>query len=277
MAKYSNLQAPVTNTKAHQRMQDTQALRARAAVGAAGSTPIAPAAQQTGAAVTQATGQQALQAQQQQAGVAKAQAGQVLQQQKIDDQAKVFDREQAIAQSNLKLDKSLHNISQEAANKEQRMRNDFANQRAQTTYLKEQELMDWALANSKSEQEFKDKIQILEQTYSRKAEMINHSFKVIKQDLIQKEVKAHADDKQKLRKEIAKIDAAWTKKKAEMEAEANNRSKMAGMLSTGAGVVVAGIATYVSGGSAAPYAPAIAAGVSGVMEGSGASETLVGG
>jgi len=47
---------------------------------------------------------------------------------------------------------------------------------------------------------------------------------------------------------------------------------MSGMLSKGAGIVVAAAATYFSGGSAAPYAPVIAAGVSGVLEGSGAAD-----
>ena len=59
-----------------------------------------------------------------------------------------------------------------------------------------------------------------------------------------------------------------------MKAEANNRSAMAGMLSQGVGVAAGVVATIYGGGA---YAPAIAAGVSGVMEGSGASETLVGG
>jgi len=184
MAKFSNLQAPITDPTANQRLADTQALRARASVGAAPiQAPIAQAAAQTGAALTQATGQQALQTQQQQAGVAKAQSQQVLQQQKLADSSKVFSKEQALDESRRKLDDSLFKLNQEAADKEQQMRIDFTEGRAHTAFLQEQELMDWALTNSKNEQEFKDKIQAMEHAHSRKADLINHSYSVIMQDL----------------------------------------------------------------------------------------------
>jgi hypothetical protein len=271
---YRDLQAPITNPKANQRLKDTQALRARAAVGAATpNTAIAPAAQTTGAALTQAQGQASLAQNQAQSNLAKTQATQVLGQQKLQDTKAINQQTNTLRDSERKLDQSLFNANQEAAKLEQQMRNDFANRKAQRSYLHEMEMLDWLVANAKDEQDFKDKIQVLEQAHKRKAAMIDHSFKLKIQELEQAEAKASAEDAKRLKQELLQIKTAHEKEMERRKAEAANRKTMVGMASQVIGVGVAAVATYFSGGSAAPYAPAIAAGVSSVLQGSGATES----
>jgi len=277
MAKFSSLQAPVTNPQASQRLADTQALRARAAVGQAPvGAPAPQTAAQTGAAITQQAGQQALQQQQQQASVAKAQAGQQLQKQRLAGQQQVFGQEQALQDAGRMLDQKLFDINQDAANREQQLRTAFANNQAQTKFLQEQELLDWTLSNAQNEQQFKDKIQMLEQAHARKAALVDHAFKVKMQDLRQREEKAAGEDKQKLQSELAQIQNAWQQEQQRRAAEAKNRQAMIGAASSALGA--AGAAALVAGGVvAAPIAVPIAVGLAAAGQGSGFTESLLGG
>lgn len=278
MAKYSNLNAPVTNPQAAQRIADTQAIRARSLAGQVKpGTAIGPTAAQAGASLTQQAGQQAIQQQAQDANLAKGQTGLQLQQQGLQNQQNIFNQEQALQQSALKLDQQLFDISEDAANEEAQLRNDFSNRVAQTGYLQDVELLDWALLNSQNEEQFKGKIQEIEQAHAKKTTLINHSYKLIMQDLKQKQAAASQDRKQELSIQLQQIEDAWNKEKAKQAAEAANRSAMAGAFSTLVGAGVAGATIAVTGGAAAPFAPAIVAGTSALMQGTGASNKILGG
>lgn len=265
MAQFSNLQAPVTNQKASQRLADTQAIRARAAAGQApANVNINQAAQQTGAALTQQAGQQAIQSQQQQAGLAKGQANLNLNQQKQDAQQRLFTQEQGLNDYTQKLDQSLFDINQEAANKEQQMRNEFAEGRSQTKFLQDQELLDWTLTNAKDTEDFKDKLQVIEQAHSRQAALLDHAFK-IKQQAIRNEAKgASQERKQQLLTELQEISTAYARERQRRKAEANNRRSLKSAIGTGVGVGLAAAASFIPGGAMA--APLIIAGSQAVAQ-----------
>ena len=241
MAQYKQLQAPVTNPKASQQLADTQAIRARAAVGQAPSQPIAPAAQATGAALTAQAGQQALGQQAQQAGLAKGQAGLALGQQKLEGQAKLFGQEQAQQQAAMRMDQQLFDISEAAANEEQQLRTNFNKRVAQEDYLRDIELANWAVLNSQNDQDFKDKIQAMEQAHAKKEATVDHAYKLVLKDLQQQADKSTQDRRQAIDKEIKEIQAAWQAEQARRKNEAVNRQAMYSAGGTMIGAVAGGI------------------------------------
>lgn len=269
---YSNLQAPITNAKAAQQLADTQAIRMRAAVGAAPtSTPIAQAAQQTGAALTASAGEQALKQQQQQAQVAGAQAQNVLQSQKLGQQQQLFQQESALDSTRAKLDQTLFNINQQAANEENRLTNNFSNRVAQSNHLMEMDLLTWTAQNAKTEDEFKDRIQSIEQAHAKQTAMVNHAYKLQIQSMEQARDKATQDRKQEYNMEIARLKAEWEKEQTRQRNKAKNRQAMysAGGTILGAGLAVAAIASIpLSAGTTTPMVLAAAstgAGIGGAL------------
>jgi hypothetical protein len=251
MAKYSNTQAPITNPKASQRIADTQAIRARSLIGAA---PVAtpPQALDTQAAqLTAQAGQQALQAQATQAGQAQQQVGQQMGQQRLAQAKTVGAQEQNLVETQRRLDDKLFRLNENAANEEQKMRIDFTNNQAYIEHLEQQQLADWSLANSKSEDEFKDRLLMIDQAHTRRADMINHSYQVIMKDLKQKSRAATQDRKQEFKTQIADINKAWKKEQQKQKAEAANREAMSSAFNT----VVAGVASVALTPALGPTAP----------------------
>lgn len=277
MAKFGNLTAPTTNPAAAQRLADTQALRARGAVQAQpAGAPIVQSAQQTGAALTQQAGQQSLQQQAQQAGLAQSQAQNVLQRQKLGQQQQLFEREQDVSRAARSLDQQLFDISESAAQQEADMRRSFNDRVAQTGHLQEMDLAMWAVTKARTEDEFKDRIQSIEQAHAKKSAMIDHAYKMVVQKKKQEASKASAERQKQLTLELREIKKAWEQEQARRKAEAANRQSMigAGSMILGAGVAAAAIAF--SGGAATPIvaaaAPAIMQGSASVFQGTGATE-----
>lgn len=249
MAKFGSLSAPVTNQQAAKRIQDTQALRARQMVAGQPTASTQPAAQ-AGAQLTQAAGQANLQQQQQTAGMAQQRVSQQLASQQQAAQKRLFGAQKQQTQEERLLDESLFNLNQNAATQEQDMRNRFANGQAQTEFLQEQELADWALANAKNEDEFKDRIQEIEQAHAKKTAMINQAYKVIMQDLRQQADQASQEDAQKLKKELIQIETAW---KEEMTKRQNAAANRQAMFSAGGAIIGA------AGGAALSMIPGMQA------------------
>ena len=266
MAKFGNLTAPTTNPAAAQRLADTQALRARAATQAqpAGAS-IAQSAQQTGAALTQQAGQQSLQQQAQQAGLAQSQAQNVLQRQKLGQQQQLFEKEQDVSRAARSLDQQLFDISQSAATQEADMRRNFNDRVAQTGHLQDMDLANWALANARSEDEFRDRIQSIEQAHSKKSAMINHAYKVVMQNKRQEAEKASTERKNQLKAELREMERSWKQEQARQRAEAANRQAMFGGGGSMVGAVAGGLIGAYFGG---PQGALIGAQVGGQAGGS---------
>ena len=272
---YKNLTAPTTNPAAAQRLADTQAIRARAAVQAQPQgAPIAQSAQQTGAGLTQAAGQQSLQTQQAQAGLAQNQAQNVLASQRLGQQQNLFEREQDLGRSGVKLDEKLFNISQAAAQEEADMRRNFNDRVAQTGHLQQLDLANWAVANAQSEEDFKGKMQEIEQAHAKKAAMVNHAYQLVMQEMKQEASKASIERRRELSMEIKQIQDAWAEEQRRQEREAANRSAMRSAGSTLIGVGVAAAASLIPG--VAPFAPMIMAGTTAGLQGTGADKQIFG-
>jgi hypothetical protein len=265
---FSNLNAPITNPAASKRIADTQALRARSLVAQGAN------AAQAGAQLTQGGGQAALQEQSNQAGLAKAQTSNVMQKQNQAAAKTLFNREQEQTQEERLLNDSLFNINQNAAQEDADIRNAFANQQAQTKYLQEQQLADWAVLNAENEQDFKDKLLTMDQAHSKAMSFQAHAFKLVEQELREEFKTASAERQQELRTELLQIQNAWAEEERKAKAKAANRQAMIGAGSMILGAGVAAIATGLTAGAAAPFAPAIMAGTSAVLQGSGATESL---
>lgn len=262
---YSNLQAPVTNAKAAQQLADTQALRARAAVGAAPvGTPIAQAAQQTGAALTTAAGEQALKQQQQQGQIAGAQAQNVLQNQKLGQNQTLFQQEKALNDTRSKLDQTLFSINQKAADEENRLTNNFSNRVAQSNQLMEMDLLTWTAQNAKNEDDFKDRIQDIEQAHSKQAALVNHAYQLKINELEQARDSATQERKQEYNMEIAKMKSDWEKEQTRRKNKAKNRQSMYSSIGTiagiGLGIAAVALAAPSGGASLATYGAAAGAG-----------------
>jgi hypothetical protein len=271
MAKFSSLKAPVTNPRAAQRMADTQAIQTRALVGSAPAG--APTAQpQAAAAIQKQAGQIGLQDQAQQAGQAKQQVGQQMAGQRLEQSRQLAGQQQAFQESQRKLDSQLFSINQQAADEAQRQRNDFAEGRAQRDYLQEQELADWALSNAKSEDEFKDRIQSINQAHARRSAVIQQAYKVAMQDLEQKSRKASFEDRKIINKEIAQMKRAAEEEQRKQQNEAANRSAMAGAIGMGVGALVGG--AVAATGVGAPLAIGAMGMTTAAMGGTGASGKL---
>jgi len=259
MAKYNQLQAPVTNPAANKRLQDTQALRARAAVGQApANTPIAQAAQQTGAALTQQAGQQALQQQQQQAGIAKGQAGVQMAKQQQDRQQQLFGQEQGLQKSAMKLDQQLFNINQDAAKEQEQLRLNFNDRVAQQGYLQELDLANWVVANAQNEDQFQDRIQEMEQAHAKKSMMVNHAYKLIMQQMEQEAKKASGERKQQLEKQLVMMKRQAEEEMQRQKNKAANRRSMFSAVGTVVGAGLGAAASLIPG--AQPLAPVLIAG-----------------
>lgn len=267
MASFKNLTAPTTNQKAANRLADTQAIRARSLVTQAQpGANITQIAQQAAPQLTAQTGQAALQEQAQQAGLAKQQAQLSLNQQRMGQSDVLFKQQMDLAKNKQKLDKTLNDINIQAANKERSLRNAYVNNKSQQSFLNQQQLADWAVMKSESTDQFKDRVQKIEQAHAKHSMMIDHSYKLILQQKQQEANKASTKRKQQLEKELAQIKRAWEAEQARRKARAANRSAMysAGGTVVGLGVATAVAATVLTGGLAAPAAPAIiAAGAAG--------------
>ena len=259
MAKYSNINAPVTNQKVNQRIQDTQALKARAAVQQMPTgASIAQAAQQTGAGLTAQAGQQALQTQGQDASQAAAQAGQAVQKQGMVQQQEVFDQRQNMSKAQASLESKLFGISEEAANLEQQKRLAYTEGKVQQDFLNEQQLADWTLANAKDEQEYKDKLQVINKMHNRKNAMVNRAYDLKLESLKQQVATAERDQKRKYQEELRAMQQAYEdEKRRQANAAANRRAKWSAYSTIGS-VVVGGAVAAIPGG--AIFAPAATAG-----------------
>ncbi len=269
MAKFSNLQAPVTNPAANQRLKDTQALRARQFVA---QQPTAATGSAAGAALTQQTGQGMIANQAQQAGLAKQQAGQQLAKQGLQTQARQFGQQMEQSRGQMALDQALFSLGQDAANTESQLRIGFNDRVAQVGHMQDIDLLNWTLANAKDEQDFKDKIQSIEQAHAKKNQMIEHAYKVIMQDLRQKSAKASQNDKNKLLQELKDIELAWQKEEQRIKAEAANRKAMVGAVNMIIGAGIAGAVVVGTGGAAAPFAAPIMGATTAVTSATGLGE-----
>lgn len=218
--------------------------------GAPRATSITPMAQQVGGQQAAEAGKAALQNQQ---GLQK-QASQVgalqLGEQKLGQQAQLGQQQRAISAANREQQSRLAELGQETKNKLFDQQMEFSkNQRGQTTF-NERQLADWAVANSRSEQELANRMQALTQANKRKLQYLQTQNAKINQAL----KTGYLNDKQRLdnqaRKELLTIKMENERRMAREKNNAANKQAIGRALGTTGGAVAGAYAGGPAGAAA---------------------------
>lgn len=258
-------QLPVANQRIagqQQAARDMQLQQVAAAVPASPSIPapkIAPAAQQTGAAVAQQAGQQQV-AGAQQAGQQLGQVADVaLGEQKLANTAQVAGQQAGLREQQMsnvdRFAKLNSQLKQELYDNELQFKKDQVGR----TLFSERQLQDYAAKNARNEEEFKNYAQAAQQVSDRKLQIMETSYKKVTQQLEAEFRKAEQAKDQQAVLEIRKLkeeaDAAM--------ARARNREKNKAAAWGTAGQIVGGVAGAVIGGPAGASAGASVGGAAG--------------
>lgn len=259
-------QLPVANSRVAQGQAAAQQMQIQQAVKAApAGTNSTQAAQQTGAAAAQSSGQQMIQSaeqnQKQQGQV--GQLGMATQQQQA--QANTASLQMGSREQSADNASRLARISEQAKQELYDKQMTFAKDEQGRTMFNERQLLDYAAANARDQNDYQNKAQAIEQASRRELQIAEHSYNLMNQDLEQRIRLAEQQKDQKLAMELAEMKRAAEEEMAKKRAKANN---MGAMITTGgtiAGAVVGGI----YGG---PAGAAAGASVGGALGGMAASQ-----
>lgn len=227
---------------------------------AAPAGQAAPGKEQLQAAaadVTKQAAQPALQAQQQaaqQAQQARAQQAQenrlrkvqALQKQKQDLQRYVTDAEERLGNLNIGVKHELYDSQMK-----------FAKDKMGRTTFTQQQLLDWTATKARNEEDFRMYEQTAQQMLERQDAAYNQAYKVVAQELQQQYDTAVQQGNWETAKTIQKLKVKAEQKMKEAKAKASANAGLWSTVGAGAGLVVGGVLTYVSGGSLAWTVPAL--------------------
>jgi len=104
-------------------------------------------------------------------------------------------------------------------------------------FTNERQLADYTLANSKNEQEARERLQTMQQHSQRKVQMMEFAYKKISQALTQSMKKSESQKDFLQQKKLAQMKQDMEKRIADAKSKANNKAAMIGAASTIAGVV----------------------------------------
>lgn len=220
--------------------------------------PVGPmAAQQMGAQQAQQAGAINVQAAQQLQNQ-QVQAGQMgLQQQARTQRKEAFSDQIQLSQKQQEYANALNQLGNETRNELLDNQLRFQKDEAGRALMNDRQMLDYALTQAKSEEEFLQWSQGIQQVHERKIQSMEHASRILEEVLR----KGHLKNKQQLdqaqRKEILQKKIAMDKQIARERAQKNSRNSMIKGALT---VIGAGIAVYATAGLAAPV---VAAGVSG--------------
>lgn len=229
----------------------------------AGTASVTPIAQQLGGAQASAAGQANLQTQQQniQQG---AQVGALqLQQKGTEQQAELGQKQRAVSQYNRKQQNMLAKLSQEKKNELLDQQLEFNKDQRGQTQFNERQLADWAATNARSQEEFNNYSQIIQQAANRKLQYLQVQNSKVSQVL----QSGYLNEKQRLdnetRKQLLVVKKELEQKMADDKAKRNNRRA----IFQGVGTIVGTVAgAYFTAGNPAGAA---AGGAVGSAAGSG--------
>lgn len=266
---------PVTNQKTVQGLQEGARTRMGASlVPPGGMTPSgglsAPTVNQVAAAGAQTTADQGKIALAGQANESQ-QLGQV-QQQGLQAQSTAGNESNAnlqlgASQESRRQAELLNHIDQGLKNKLVDEQMQFDRDQAGNVLFNTRQLMDWSAANARTEQDFKNKEQIIQQASDRKIAVMKQAYNLLTQTINQGYLKNKQILDENLKKSLLERQNAI---KLQIQAEENKAASKRGM-AAGIGTVVGlgvGIgATALTGGAAAPFIPAAGAvgGAAGTM------------
>jgi len=235
-------QLPVANQRVAQGQAAARDIQLQQAVKAAPAAQgITQSAQQTGAAAAQSAGQQMVQQAEQQVKQ-QGQIGQVgLATQQQQAQANVAGLQAGAREAEMANVQRLAGINEKAKQELYDAQMSFKKDQQGRALFNERQLMDYAITNAKSEQDYQNKAQMIEQTTKRELEMMEHAYNIMNADLEQRIKLAEQQKDNKLALELAEMKRASEEEMAKKRNKANN---MGTILTTGgtiAGAVVGGI------------------------------------
>lgn len=220
-------QLPVANQRIAQGQQAARDIQLQQAVKQAPATANIPqTTQQTGAAATQMAGQQMIeQAQkqvQQQGQVGQlALGGQQQQAQANTASLQMGAREQS-ADNAMRLARISEQAKQELYDKQMQFQKDQQGR----ALFNEKQLADYAVASAKDENDYRSKVQTMQQVSARDLQIMEHSFELVQKDLEQRIRLAEQQKDQKLQLELTEMKRAAEEAMAAKRAKAANNQAM---------------------------------------------------
>lgn len=271
-------QIPVANQKLAQGQAAARDIQLQGSVKAAPQTAqTAPAAAAVGAAQATTAATQMVEG----AKSSQAQLGQVAQaglaQQGQEQQAKTASLQAGAKQQEMDQTTRLGKISMEAKNELFDKQMVFKKDQSGQTLFNTRQLTDYAVTKSKSEEEYRTYAQKAEQINKRSLESMSHAFKLVQQDLDQKQAVAEQSKDQASAKLISdRVAAAQAAMQRHKDRVANRKAEIAGgftILGAVVGAVVGGGTTYGTGtGAGAAAGGALGATLGGAVGGMAASK-----
>jgi hypothetical protein len=260
-------QLPIANQKVAQGQQAARNIQLQQAVKAAPTTGnTIQTAQQTGAAAAGQAGQQMIE----QAGQQVKQQGQLgqvgLATQQQQAQSNVASLKMGAREQEMDNVARLAQVSEQAKQELYDKQLQFNKDQRGRTMFSERQLMDYALANAKDENDFRNKAQALEQATKRDLQASEQAYALINADLDRKFRLAEQQKDQKAKLEIAEMKRAAAEAMAKKKASSANR---AAMFQAG-GMVVGAVAGGVLGSMVAPGVGTAAGASAGAQIGSAA-------
>lgn len=209
---------------------------------------IAPAAQQTAAAVTAQTGAQQVEAAKQMVQQA-GQLGQLkLGEQQMAAQQKVAQQQQAARQQEITNAERLGRLDLSAKKELYDSEIQFKKDEAGRTLFNDRQLADYAIRNARSEEEYRKYAQDAQLLAKRDLQATEIAFSMVMEDLKQRWAVAEQRKDQAAKEEIARIEAAAKAAMEKKRAKAANKAAMwqaGGMI---VGAVVGAVAAPFTGG-----------------------------
>lgn len=258
-------QLPVANQKVAAGQQAARDIQLQRAVQAAPTAaPTTQAAQTTGAAMAAQAGQQAGERAQQQVQQAGQIGGLGLAEEARAGQARVSGLQSGAREQQMAGAQKLASISEKAKQEVFDKQLQFDRDEMGRVQFNERQLADYARVQSKTDDQFRDYTQKMEQLNKRNLEAMEHAYRVVEADLTQKYNEARQKGDQKAMLEAEQIKKEMAEK---IQKERNKASNTAAMLGT-VGTIAGGVVGAIYGGPVGAAAGASVGGAAGGMVGS---------
>jgi hypothetical protein len=252
--KQLSQQMPVANRRLAGGLQAARDIQLQRAVAAAPAAPTAQAAQQIGTAQAATAGQQQLQlgeqALQQQAQLAQLGA----QKAQRESRATLQRLEAGEREQRLRDTEKFSKLNEQAKNQMLDARLKFNRDEMGRAYFNERQLADFAKMSARSDEEFQNWSQKSRQAHEFKIKMLDAAHRkimsVLQNEQQLKELGLDAKQQIELRQRAKQLEE-------QMRRDAAEAANKQAMWSAVGGIVLAGGVTAVTGGAAAPYAPAL--------------------
>lgn len=262
---------PITNQKVANDAASKASMKRRMNVQqmAKSDSPVGPSAvQQLGAqaAGEQAAGQTAALAQGAQTAVQNAQVDN--QSQQIEQNRQNLQAKEAQQQKQLNRKNTLSQLDQSMSNELLDATMDLREQKANTVFNNERQMMDWAASQARSQEEFNNWAQESQQFSQKKIQMVEGAFKMARQALEFEYREADGERKREIQTQLDQINRAHEKAKRDAEKKAKKSSGLLSFATSAVTAAVGGALIY-SGVGAPIGAAMVGSGISGMAGSAG--------